>query len=125
MPAKGRSGVLRKRSFDRLLAAHGSTAVPGTLGSGRFELFPGSVHELGEFELDADPAAELAFERSRSSAEHQRFFELAAGGRRGGELTQHPQDPGNVSSPFVQRECLPEEAFRLSYRTGPADDAAE
>ena len=57
-----RSGVC-KGSLDRLLAVPVLSAVPGALGLGGVELFPGSVHKLGELEdLDADTAAELAFE---------------------------------------------------------------
>lgn len=88
-----RSGVC-ERDLDCLLATHGSSVVPGALGLGGFELFPGVLQDLAEPDaLGADAAAELAFQRSRGAAERHRFFRLSPDGREGGEFMQHPQDP--------------------------------
>jgi len=131
MPVPKRSlhqikSAVGKRSLDRLLTVHVLSALPGALGLGGLKLFPGSVRKLGELEdVDTNAAAELAFERSCSAAEHYRLFGLAAGGRGGGELMQHPQDAGYVPGAFMQRKCLTEEGFRLGHGTGPADDAAQ
>ena len=87
-----RSG-LGEGGVDRLLPTHEPSAVPGALGLGWFELFPGGLYGMAEMEdLDGDAATEFTFERAGRTAEHHRSFGLAARGCSGGKLMQHPQD---------------------------------